>query len=96
MLPPNEAERVALSTHYEIVWPIWTREKSGALLRAAMSKFETQYASFSIFDSKRELFRAENGYNQPEISREMSIAAHALYTHEVLVLLDAKNVCSLH
>ncbi len=96
MLPPNEAERAALSTEYDIVWPNWTQEKSGALLRAAMSKFETPYASFSIFDNKSELFRAENGYNQPEISRDMSIAAHALYTHEVLVLLDANNVCSIH
>jgi len=93
--PPNEGQRMTLARRYDILWPCWTKEKSGALLRAAMSKFNTSYASFSIFDESCELFKAENGFNQPEINREMSIAAHMLYTNDILVLLDAQAVSRL-
>jgi hypothetical protein len=92
----NEAQRMALCGHYDLLWPIWSNEKVVGLLRAAMSQFNTSFASFSIFNEKNEVFKAEKGYDQPELDRKISIAAHVLYTNEVLVLLDTQKVCLLH
>jgi hypothetical protein len=60
-----------------------------------MMKFQTRFASLSFFDETHERFRAENGYGQKEIARAISIGAHALYSSDVLVVLDTTQVCSL-
>jgi hypothetical protein len=58
-----------------------------------MKEFDTVFASLSFFDGQDEIFKAENGYNVPRIPRSISIAAHALLSDDVFVVLDTKQVC---
>ncbi len=83
---------MSMCGQYDIMWPQWCQEKAGALIRAAMKTFGTKFASLSFFDERYELFRAENGYNQPHVDRAVSIAAHCLLSKDVLVVLDTKKV----
>ena len=82
-----------MGSSYDIVWPQWSRDKASALICAAMKEFDTYFASLSFFDGKHEVFKAENGYNVSRISRSISLAAHALLSEDVLVVLDTKQVC---
>jgi hypothetical protein len=93
--PPNETQRIALSRSYNCKWSQLIEAKAGFLIGAAMKKFETRFASLSFFDETHERFRAENGYGQKDIARAISIGAHALYSSDVLVVLDTAQVCCL-
>jgi hypothetical protein len=84
---------MAAGRSYDIVWPNWSRGKVNALISAAMKEFDTCFASISFFDGKYENFKAESGYNVSRVSRSISIAAHALLSVDVLVVLDTKQVC---
>jgi hypothetical protein len=84
---------MSMGSSYDIIWPQWSREKATALICAAMKEFDAVFASLSFFDGKNEIFKAENGYNIPRISRSISIAAHALLSEDVFVVLDTKHVC---
>jgi hypothetical protein len=57
-----------------------------------MKKFGTRSATFSIFNSEYEVFKAELGYNGNQTPRSTSIAAHALLSTDVFVVLDTKQV----
>jgi hypothetical protein len=92
--PPNETERMALCSCYDIVWPQWAKENVGKILLAAMTRFGTRFASLSFFDQKYEVLKVENGYNRSHIDRDVSIAAHVLYSSDVMVVLDTKKVCA--
>ncbi|KAI6710253.1 hypothetical protein JHW43_007209 [Diplocarpon mali] len=89
--PPNEARRLGMSEDFEILWPHWGQDNSAELIRIAMTKFEAKSVSLSFFDEENEVFRAENGYNQPNVARTHSIAAHCLLSKDVLVVLDTKE-----
>jgi len=91
--PPNETERMALCSRYDILWPQFHNKNVGKVLLAAMSRFSTSFISVSIFDQKNEVFKVENGYNRSHIDRDASIAAHVLYSSDVMVVLDTKKVC---
>lgn len=91
MFPAEEENRRRVSEQYDILWPRWDEEKAGALILAAMKKFDTRYAAISFFDGQSETFKAENGYGRMEIPREISIAAHALFSEDTLVVLDTKQ-----
>lgn len=84
---------MALCSRYDILWPQWAEENVGKVLLAAMTRFGTRFASVSIFDQKNEVLKVENGYNRSYIDRDVSIAAHVLYSSDVMVVLDAKKVC---
>lgn len=90
VFPPGEADRMMLSRRYDILWPRWGQEKAADLIRLAMKKFGTKSVSLSFFDEDSEVFKAENGYNQSNVDRTISFAAHCLLSKDVLVILDAK------
>ena len=77
---------------YDILWPQWDQNRAGALLISAMAKFKTRFAALSFFDEDHEMFKAENGFHSSQINRSISIAAHALLSTDVLVVLDTKMV----
>lgn len=84
---------MAMSRQYRELLPEWGREWASGLIRHAMSTFKTSYVSLSLFDSFHEVFVAENGYNQPQVERNISMSAHVLLSKDVLVVLDATKVC---
>lgn len=92
MYPDGEEKRQSIGNIYDAVWPDWEPEKAGALIRAAMKKFDTRYAAISFFNGQNETFKAESGYNMGKIPRATSIAAHALLSPDVLVVLDTLQV----
>lgn len=57
-----------------------------------MKQFGTRYAAISFFDGQYEIFKAENGYNRRSIPRVTSIAAHAILSTDVFVVLDTTQV----
>jgi hypothetical protein len=86
---------MSMGRSYDIVWPHWSQAKAGALICAALKEFDVSLASLSFFDGKYEIFKAESGYNASRIPRSISIAAHALLSTDVLVVLDTKEVCQI-
>jgi hypothetical protein len=81
------------SRSLDILWPKWSKDKARSIINDAMKEFDTCCASISFFDDRSEIFKIEYGYGGPKISRPVSIAAHALLSNDVLVLLDTKEVC---
>lgn len=95
MYPHDEEMRIA--KHHSIDAP-WTPELGGktiALMEAAAKRFHLSCASVSVFDERYDILRVEVGYNLMKLDRTTSIAAHALYSEEVLVILDTHQVCFL-
>ncbi|RDW84658.1 hypothetical protein BP6252_02248 [Coleophoma cylindrospora] len=88
VFPHDEENRILAGSIYDVVWPHWEEEKAGVLVRAAMKQFNTCYAAISFFDGQYENFKAENGYQRRHIPRGVSIAAHALISTDVFVVLD--------
>src|SRR4051812_23762329 len=93
VFPPNELDRASLCEPIVQAWDKGTLEITSNAVHKAMVTFGCLYAAMSWFDHGRELFQAEHGYGMPSISRSISIAAHALLSHDVLVVLDTKEVC---
>ncbi|SZF05013.1 unnamed protein product [Blumeria hordei] len=89
--PRDEEQRCMCSKKFDLVWRESMQERVGAHVRAALKKFGTRYGSMSFFDEEYELFIAENGYNVSRIQRSNSIAAHALYSTEVLSVIDTQK-----
>ncbi|QSZ32712.1 hypothetical protein DSL72_002291 [Monilinia vaccinii-corymbosi] len=84
-------EEARLQKHHSIDGP-WSNELAGkilALMGAAAKQFRTKNASLSVFDERFEKLRADCGYFiDANIKRTTSMAAHVLYSEEVLVVLD--------
>lgn len=89
--PQDEDKRCSVSKNYEINWREWIQELAGIRLKETMKKFGAHCGALSFFDEEYEVLKAENGYNKLRIPRSNSIAAHALYTTEVLAILDTKE-----
>ena len=82
---------------YDIIWHNWdpeTGKNIGKLVLETMKSFGTKSVALSIFDDTLEQIMAEEGLRRNEIDREASIAAHVLFSSEVMVVLDAKQVCA--
>ncbi|RAL66374.1 hypothetical protein DID88_006067 [Monilinia fructigena] len=84
-------EEARLRKHRSIDGP-WGKELASkilALMGAAAKHFKMKNASLSVFDEKFEKLRADCGYFiDANIERTTSMAAHVLYSEEVLVVLD--------
>lgn len=61
-------------------------------MRASMEEFGNTGVSISFIDTSHEILKAEIGCKHRVIKRSESIAAHALLTTDVLVVLDTKKV----
>jgi hypothetical protein len=66
----------------------------GSLLKRCLQQFGVRYGSLSFFDNNYENFKMESGYCGKRINREISIAAHVLYSSDVLVIPDTHLVCA--
>jgi hypothetical protein len=58
----------------------------------AMRRFDSRWASVSLFDSCKEIMKAEMGYSMTSFPRSDSIGAHVLLSGEVMVILDTHKV----
>jgi hypothetical protein len=92
ILSKDEHERLRKSSIFDILWPNWNIVTAERQIRKAMRSYKVGSAALSFFDVDYEIIRAENGYDLMRIDRLMSLAAHALYTGEVIWVLDTKKV----
>lgn len=74
----------------------WDSDRIRELLPEIMRNFKSGGCAASSFSNREEVIKAERGYNTDLIPRSTSIAAHALLSTEVFVVLDTKKVCSNH
>lgn len=100
MYPHDEHSRIQKHHSIDGGWDSELGGKLIALMRAAGARFKLNQASLSVFDEKSEKLRVDCGYyikNNNSIDRNIdrttSIAAHALYSEEVLVIMDTHQVC---
>jgi hypothetical protein len=85
---------LSLCAKYDIIWRQQAEfDKVGSFLKDAINRFDARYGSLSFFDDRYEDIKIENGYGRSRIDRHISIAAHVLYSSDVLVILDTKQVC---
>ncbi|KAI9746143.1 MAG: hypothetical protein M1818_000824 [Claussenomyces sp. TS43310] len=89
--PVNEAERLKAFEHCKPEWNDWTSTRAKDLVLEALLQFDAPWAAISFFDRKSELIMAELGYNRQYICRQESIAAHVLFSTDVMVILDTKQ-----
>ena len=76
--------------------PEWSRvqELEGMkMIRRARDEFGASGAAISLVISNVEILKVHEGYGLEAIKRSESIAAHALLSTEVLVVLDTQKVC---
>jgi hypothetical protein len=92
ILSDDEYERMRKSSIFDILWAKWDTATAEHQIRKAMGNYKVDNAALSFFDGDYEIVRAENGYDLRRIDRLMSLAAHALYTGEVIWVLDTKKV----
>lgn len=64
------------------------------MISTAQAEFEAPGAAISLVVSNVEILKVQQGYGLQAINRSDSIAAHALLSTEVLVVLDTHTVCS--
>lgn len=95
MDPLNEQSRLVSLFTISPVWTSWQEERSLELVIASREEFGATGVSISLVDNSNEILKAEVGYNRRMIKRSESIAAHALLTTEVLVVLDTTKVLAL-
>ncbi|EHL00575.1 hypothetical protein M7I_3460 [Glarea lozoyensis 74030] len=88
LLTADEYKRMHMSSMYDILWPKWDTKTAEYQMSKALAVFKVKHAALSFFDGDYEVIRAENGYDPMRIDRLMSLAAHALYTGEVIWVLD--------
>lgn len=94
IFPANENTRRDLTSLYAIEWGKFSKRVVTRLLRKAEYDFGVTLASFSVFEDDYEIIQGERkgGFGKMLVPRELSIAAHALYSTDVFVLLDATKV----
>jgi hypothetical protein len=86
---------MSVSAKYNtVLTQISASKRLGLLLKRCLQQFRVRYGSLSFFDNNYENFKLESGYHDKRINRELSIAAHALYSSEVLVIPDTHLVCA--
>lgn len=96
--PPNEDERVAVAQRYVKLWTIQDSDDITDLVEQAARRFDVSHIVVSFFTKEREIRLAESfqsdGSRELENPRQSSLLAHALYSHDVLVVLNTREVSS--
>lgn len=92
MDPVNEEERRVALFKIERIWTPRQESRSKEIVKASKEEFAVTGVSISLIDTGNEILKAESTYNCRMIKRSVSIAAHALLTTEVFVILDTTKV----
>jgi hypothetical protein len=96
LFPHNEAARLAVSRQTDALWPEFGAPYAQDLVEQAAQFFDVEFAAISFFDEKREILKAQTGlYSDGIFGRPYSVTAHSLYTMDVFVVTDAKQVSDI-
>lgn len=89
--PRSEAERLVASQKFDQLWLRRTSDLLTALQRLT-EDFDPDFITLSTFGEGQEILVANSGFDVDTILRAESLAAHAMYTGDVMVVLDTKEV----
>jgi diguanylate cyclase (GGDEF)-like protein len=89
-IPPNEARRLAALKALQILDTIPTREFN-SLVRLARDLLDVPISAVSLVDQHRQWFKAIEGLDCRETSREIAFCAHTICSAEPLIVHDATN-----
>jgi len=90
-VPPNESERLAVLSSYEIL-DTPAEQEYDDLVALAAQICDTPIGSITLVDETRQWFKARLGLSDRETSRDISFCAHAIADshHDLLVVPDAQ------
>lgn len=94
--PPSEAERLRAVSYTDVaVLPEWASDQQKKYVKLAREAL-APYASISYISRTHEILRCEVGhqgvYKHDFIPRSDSLAAHAILSSELMVILDTSKV----
>lgn len=92
LLTEQEAERIRASKKFDDIWSSLDRKPIQSGIEILSDRLDLDYVSFSIFDEAYEKRVFDTIYGEMVIPRRQSIAAHALYQEDILVVLDTHKV----
>lgn len=82
-----------VARQFESLWSKFGAQDAQDLVDQAAQYFDVEFAAISFFDERREIFKAQYGIQSDGVfGRPYSITAHALYTMDVFVVTDTKQV----
>lgn len=93
MLPSNESQRLSSLEPLIVGWNQGNKERALSILDRALSTYGVTCAALSFVNKDFEIVVAHRGLYYSNIERAASIAAHALLSDDVLVVLDTLKVC---
>ena len=93
VFPHDEAARLSVAQQCDALWYEFGAPYAQELVDQATRFFDVSFAAISFFDEKREIFKAQQGMDSDGVfGRPYSMTAHALYTMDVFVVTDTKQV----
>lgn len=87
-IPANECERLAALHRYGVL-DTQPEDSFDELARLASMICATPIALITLVDEKRQWFKARIGVTLQELSREISVCAHAIVGEDLLIVPDA-------
>ncbi|KAG9238280.1 hypothetical protein BJ875DRAFT_63475 [Amylocarpus encephaloides] len=91
----NEAVRTAAGNALDKGWFRLDCTGLASTLRQMCEEFDVKFGAISFFNKDYEILRAENGYMARLISRSASLAAHALYSDQTLIIPNTLDVSAI-
>jgi GAF domain-containing protein len=87
-IPDNEQERLALLREM-LLLDTPPERRLDKIVEFASAEFNVPICLISLVDSNRQWFKARIGIDACETPRDISFCAHALHSHEILLVPDA-------
>ncbi|KAG9244719.1 hypothetical protein BJ878DRAFT_549764 [Calycina marina] len=92
--PEHEDAIVEQFQRVETLWSQWSDESEQVVkdvVLSMMSRFETEGGAFSLFNTHQEILKFQRGYGVNQLPRDLSLAAHALYSQRCVFNLDMRE-----
>src|SRR5262245_34946922 len=87
-MPPDEERRLA-ALHQLGLLDTPPEERFDRLTRLAAALFDVPIVLVSLVDHDRQWFKSHYGIEEDEVPRELSLCAHTILRHEVMLVPDA-------
>lgn len=88
----REGERIRSCCRFDKLWPHFKPKVIQGTLDLILERLGHEYLCFSIFDFALETPLIDTMYGNVAVPRHDSLAAHALYSQDVLVVHDTHKV----
>ncbi len=94
-IPADDAERLA-ALRQLLILDTPPEERFDRIVAFATQEFEVPTGLVSLVDENRQWFKARCGMGVEETGRDVSFCAHAIHSHEILVVNNALEDARFH